>query len=114
MVILWIHIQVRPSRRVDAIELFDSISGPVSVQPGCLRVGVYAEINNDDDMVLIEEWQSQKDLERHLNSHDFQKILAVMDLADVKPDLRFLKVSSERGLALLESIRRKKDQKQRR
>ena len=52
------------SKRVEAIDLFDSFIGPVSVQPCCLGTGLYAEINNGDDMVLLEEWYSRHGLER--------------------------------------------------
>ena len=70
------------SKRVEAIDLFDSFIGPVSMQPCCLRTGFYAEINNGDDMVLLEEWYSREDLERHIFSDNSQKILADMDLTE--------------------------------
>ena len=95
------------SRRVEAIDLFDSFIGPVSMQPCCLRTGLYAEINDGDDMVLLEEWYSREDLERHILSDNSQKILADMDLTEEKTGFSFHTVSSTLGFELLKRPRKR-------
>ena len=95
------------SKRVEAIDPFDSFIGPVSMQPCCLRTGFYAEINNGDDMVLLEEWYSRDDLERHIFSDNSQKILADMDLTEEKTGISFHTVSSTLGFDLLKRPRKR-------
>ena len=95
------------SKRVEAIDLFDSFIGPVSMQPCCLRTGFYAEINNGDDMVLLEEWYSRDDLECRIFSDNSQKILADMDLTEEKTGISFHTVSSTLGFDLLKRPRKR-------
>jgi quinol monooxygenase YgiN len=92
---------------VETIDLFDSFIGPVSMQPCCLRAGLYAEINNGDDMVLLEEWYSREDLERHIFSDNSQKILAEMDVTEEKMGISFHTVSSTPGFELLKRSRKR-------
>ena len=105
MIIVKLRVKVPSGERADVIDIFDSFIGPVSVQPGCVSAKLYAEINNDDDLILLEEWDSQKNLERHIRSDDFHKFLAVMDMAKEQPEISFHTVSSTQGFELLEGLK---------
>lgn len=108
MVIVKLRIKMRPSERANALDLFESFIGPVLVQPGCINASLYSDINNDDDLVLLEEWKSKRDLERHILSDDFQIFLAIMELADELPEISFHVISSSMGMELIKRVREKK------
>jgi quinol monooxygenase YgiN len=74
------------------------------VQPGCRRCKVYdsAEVNNE--ILLIQEWESQQKLEHHIGSTEFKKILAAMDLSIEPPCLSFHTVSATSGFELVEKL----------
>jgi len=107
MIVVTLLLKVASAKRADVISLFDSFIDPVSVQPGCLSVNLYSNINNDD-LLLIEEWDSHTNLERHIRSDNFRKILAVIDMADERPEITFRAVSSTEGLELVEKLREPK------
>ena len=73
-----------PSKRIEAIGLFDSFIAPVSIQSWCLRTCSYVEINNGDDMLLLEEWYSRHGLERPIFWDNSQKIPADMEVTEEK------------------------------
>jgi quinol monooxygenase YgiN len=108
MITTTLCVEIPAAKRADVIRVFDSLIGPTSVQPGCISVKLYSDVNNDDDLMLIEEWNSQKDLERHIRSDDFRKILAVMDLAAKPPEISFQTISSTAGFDLVEKLMGKK------
>ena len=77
----------------------------ISVKPSCKKVRLYSDVDNDDDLVLIEEWEAMPDLERHVASDEFRKVMAIMDMAIEPPDISFHMVSSIKGFELVEKIR---------
>ena len=105
MVIFTLHLEVAPSDRLSVLKTFHSIIGPTSVQKGCLYCGFYSNTQNDDELILLEKWESQQGLERHVRSDDFRKILTVMETAKKMPEISFNTVVSIAGLELVEKIR---------
>lgn len=104
-----LRVKVPSATRVNAIHIFDSLIGPISAKHGCTTVNLYCDINNDDSLIFLEEWNSQSDLWRHIRSDDFLKILAVMDLANEPPEIRFHTVSSSDGFELVEKLREQRE-----
>ena len=105
MIIASLHLKVPSTKRSEIIDIIDSFVGPVSAEPGCTSIKLFAEISNDDDLILISEWNSLSELERHILSDDFIKILTVMDLADEQPEITFHEVSSTFGFEFVERLR---------
>ena len=94
-----------PEEKADVIRVLDSIIGPTMAQPGCLFCRLYSNVNNDDDLFLLEKWDSRETLEKHIRSDDFRRILAVMEMANEKPEMSFDTISKKEGLELVEIIR---------
>ncbi len=105
MILVTLKLKVVPQKRWDVIQTVHTIIGPTLVQSGCLHCGFYSNTQNDDELILVEKWTSQKYLEKHVRSDDFRKILMVMDAAKKKPDISFITVESKAGLELVEKIR---------
>lgn len=105
MIVFILSLKVSPSIRKEVVSVFDTIAGSTSVKPGCKKVRLYSDVDDDDDLLLIEEWESMPDLERHVASNEFRKIMAIMDMAMEPPGVSFNSVSSTMGFELVEKIR---------
>ena len=105
MVIFTLHLEVAPNERLNVLKTIHTIIGPTAVRRGCLHCGLYSNSQNDDELILLEKWKSQQDLERHVRSDDFRKLLTVMEAAKKKPEISFATVASKAGLELVEKIR---------
>ena len=103
-VILKLQVKVPFSKREEAIEIFNTFLEPLRVHPGLISAGIYAEIE-DDGLLLLEEWNARDHLTRHVQSHDFKKILAVMDMALEQPVIQFETISCSQGFELVEKLR---------
>jgi quinol monooxygenase YgiN len=50
-------------------------------------------------------WRSEEELERHLRSDDYQKVLLVMEMSLKQPEIRFDTISSSTGFETIEKAR---------
>jgi len=105
MIIFSLRITVSPAKSNEVLDTLRLLAGPTSVEAGCIRFGFYEDLSNENTFLLMEEWESEKDLDRHIRSEDFRKILAVMDTAVERPEIKFVKVLNTAGMELIKELR---------
>jgi quinol monooxygenase YgiN len=104
MVLFKLQVKVPFSKREDAIELFNFFLGPVSVLPGLIDAGLYID-QDSNELMLLEEWRTKKDMERHICSEEFKNVLAVMEFAEEQPDVQFFISPTIKGIDWLKELR---------
>jgi quinol monooxygenase YgiN len=95
---------VQPERRRDLLETVKGMLEPARVERGCLSFRLYEDVENRNAFVLLEEWATQEDLERHISKDNQRRLLALMDLLSEQPELRFNTVSHTAGMDLIEEV----------
>ena len=105
MLIVLLKITVSPDKRRNALKTVRPILGPTRVKPGCISIACYQEPDDPDTLVLIEEWETQDDLETHIRSSEYRNILALMDLSTKFPEVKVKTVSKTEGLEFIEAVR---------
>ncbi len=91
--------------RQEIVGLLRSLIEPTRVESGCISCGLYADLQDPDSIVWVEEWGSQDALERHLRSAQYRKILAALEMCEERPDVRFNTVAKTSGMQLIEKAR---------
>ena len=104
MILATLKMIVRPERRSDLLETLRGMLEPARVERGCLSYRLYEDVEDRNAFVLVEEWKTQKDLERHLNTDNQRRLLALMDLMSEQPEMRFNTVSHTAGMDLMENV----------
>ena len=104
MIFVTLRMTVRPERRSDLLETMRGMLEPVRVERGCLSYYLYEDVEDRNTFILVEEWKTQNDLERHIRSDNQRRILALMDLLIEQPELRFNTVSHTSGMELIEDV----------
>ena len=105
MITATLRIDVSEKRRGEVNRLLRSLIEPTRVETGCISCRLYHEEDDPNIVTWIEEWQEEADLKRHLRSHQYRKILAALDLADARPEVRFDTVLETTGMQLIEEAR---------
>jgi quinol monooxygenase YgiN len=105
MILATLSIVVPPGRREEMIEIFWYLLGPLRVEPGCRTCRLYQEVGKEDRLVYVEEWEQPEQLERHMRSARYERLLALMEASAKPPVLRYYTVSAARGLDYLEAVR---------
>jgi quinol monooxygenase YgiN len=90
--------------REDALLVLRSLVGPVRAQPGCTQTLLMRDEQDDATVTWVSRWDDRADLDRHLRSDHFRRILAVMELAVERPDIVFECSSDLRGLDLIHEV----------
>jgi len=88
--------------------MLNSILAPLRVQPGCLQARVYVDADNTCALTLVQEWETQRDLDRYLASDACKVVLAVLESSQLVPEVRFDTVATRAGLEVIEIARRSK------
>ncbi len=110
MIIMTLRFTVPPDKIADVIAIINSIREPICADPGCSHLSLYNDINNDNALLLVGEWESQQALEEVIHMEDFSKILVAIELASRTPEISFNTVSDRVGFDLIEKLRGAKNE----
>ena len=105
MITVSLGFRVSHKRRKDFMNSARLILGPTRIQPGCISCRLYQDLDESDAVFLVEEWESRKKLDRHLNSDQYRVILSLMEASDRFPDIKINTVSKTEGLEAIEVVR---------
>jgi len=78
-----------------------SLIEPTRVETGCISCGLYKDLHDPSIIVWLEEWKTQRDLERHLRSRQYKKVLAAFDMSSSQPVMQFNTVVETKGMQLI-------------
>lgn len=104
MILATLRMNVQPERRSDLLETMRGMLEPVRVERGCISYCLYEDVEDRNTFILVEEWKTQSDLERHIRTDNQRRILALMDILSEQPDLQFNTVSHTSGMELIEDV----------
>jgi quinol monooxygenase YgiN len=82
--------------------------GPMENEAGCLSYALFCNIEDKNLLNLLEEWQTRKDLDRHLRSEMFSVLLGAKSLLCEPPNIQIHTVSNSEGMAAVKAARDKK------
>ncbi|HSB80517.1 MAG TPA: putative quinol monooxygenase [Candidatus Methylomirabilis sp.] len=97
MVISTLKILAAPRSRAEVVKTLAAQLGPTRVQPGCRKCTLYQDVENPESITLVEEWESQTDLDPRLRSEDYRAVLGAMELAQEPPVIHFDTVTRRTG-----------------
>jgi quinol monooxygenase YgiN len=103
-ILVTLRMIVRSERRMDLLETLRGTLEPARVERGCLSYRLYEDIEDRNAFVLVEEWATHADLERHIVKDNQRQLFGLMDLLSEQPELRFNTVSHTEGMDLVENV----------
>ncbi|MGC2063892.1 MAG: putative quinol monooxygenase [Thermodesulfovibrionales bacterium] len=104
MILATLRMVVQPERRRDLLETMRGMLEPARVERGCLSYRLYEDVEDRNAFVLLEEWETQKDLESHIRTDHQRRLLVLMDLLSGQPEFRFNTVSHTKEMNLIEDV----------
>lgn len=90
-----------PAGLVEAVRAAASHAG---VERGCRSARVWCEAG-EAGVLLLEEWENRADLERHLRTPAFRRVLAVLELSRTPPEVAYLACDDVRGMDWIAEVR---------
>jgi quinol monooxygenase YgiN len=105
MLIVTSRINVPRGQRNIFLDAARRVVGPTVVQPGCISCRLYQDVNDSDAVLLVEEWETRKELEQHLKSDQYRVVLSLLDMSEKPPEFKLCTIQKSEGLEALEAIR---------
>ena len=105
MHIVTLRLKVPRDQRNRFLDAAKRVMGPTEVQPGCISCRFYQDVNDPDAVFLVEEWNTRKELDQHLNSQEYRIILSLVDMSEKTPEFKISTISKTEGLEALEAVR---------
>jgi quinol monooxygenase YgiN len=109
MVVATMRVLVPPYNRLEILQTFQSLTDSIRSQKGCLNFHYYLEMGDENAVYLIEEWETQADLDNHLLSRDFAVLFGAINLLRGSSELEFKLLSPTAGIEAIEAARGRSD-----
>jgi len=105
MVRTTIRMLIPLEKQSEALEILGSTIEQTQFEPGCISCRVYRGVEDVRAIMLEELWASDEDVQRHLRSDKYRKILLVVEMADESPEIRFDTIAQSSGVETIEQAR---------
>jgi quinol monooxygenase YgiN len=102
-----IQMVFAPDKIDDAMQILLSIVERIRAEIGCVSCSVYKDTEMESQIIFTQVWKSENDLQRHLRSDEYKKVLLVMEMASARPEIRFDNIVSTSGVETIEKARHK-------
>jgi quinol monooxygenase YgiN len=104
MVIMTTKMSVGPRRKKEFAKALRGMLEPVRHGSGCLGFDLYVDTEDDNTYIIVEEWETKEDFDRHLRSGDYRRLLVLMDLLNEPPEISISVISRRSGMEYLEQV----------
>jgi quinol monooxygenase YgiN len=101
MILVVIGMKVPPEKHRELSQTIALLIGAIRTEKGCLRCDFCQNVDNENELCLLEEWESRESLLSHLKSERFKVLRGAMNLLKEPFEITFHTV--------LPSERREKD-----
>jgi quinol monooxygenase YgiN len=105
MIITTIRMTVPQEKRQEMLQTVSTLTRTVRKELGCRTCDFYIDTENADAFLLMEEWETQEDFDRHVRTPAFSALLGALTLLNERPDVRINSVVDRAGMEKIKSVR---------
>jgi quinol monooxygenase YgiN len=80
MILVIIRMKVLPEKRMELSQAIASLVGPIRTEKGCLRCDFCRSMEDENELHILEEWNTRENLNSHLKSDRFRVLRGAMKL----------------------------------
>jgi quinol monooxygenase YgiN len=104
MVVTSVRVLVSPENQRELAQTVRSLLRSIRGQKGYLGSYLYLDLGDDDAFCLIEEWETQEDLNNHLRSDDFAVLFGAINLLKKTSEIKFRVLTPTAGIEAVEAV----------
>ncbi|RPI70739.1 MAG: antibiotic biosynthesis monooxygenase [Geobacteraceae bacterium] len=80
MILVIIRMKVLAEKRLELCQTMLSLIGSLRTEKGCLRCDFCRSMENENELRILEEWDTRKNFNNHLKSERFRVLRGAMNL----------------------------------
>jgi quinol monooxygenase YgiN len=107
MIILRINMHVLPKNQKEVSQTLLSMIEPMGKEKGCLCCDVFCDMEDENILSLIEEWETREDLDRYIATKRFRVLLGAESLLNEPLEIQIHTVSRSEGIEAVNAARGK-------
>ena len=92
------RVRVRPENRKELFQTISSLLDRVRREKGCRMYRLYEETGDENSFLLIGEWETREDWDKHFHSDLFAVLLASIIILGRRSELDFRLLSHLAGM----------------
>jgi quinol monooxygenase YgiN len=100
-----IRMLIPLEKQAEALDILGSMTEQIQFEPGCIGRWLYRGVEDVRAILLEELWMSDEDVQRHLRSDKYRKILLVVEMAAEPPEIRFDTIAHSTGVETIAEAR---------
>ena len=98
MILVVIRMKVLPEKRLELSQTIASLIGSIRAEKGCRSCDFYQSIENENQLNLLEEWDTQENFKGYLKSESFGVLRGAMNLLQEPYEMTFHTVFHPAGM----------------
>ena len=80
MILVIIRMKVLSEKRMELSQTIASLSGSIALENGCNRCNFCQSVEDENQLFLLEEWDTKENLMTHMKSEHFSVLRGAMNL----------------------------------
>ncbi|MCF8050051.1 MAG: antibiotic biosynthesis monooxygenase [Desulfobacterales bacterium] len=110
MIVVRINMLVLPEKQKELEQTLLSLMASMHREAGCLGYALLCDVNDASRLCMIEEWESRKQLDQHLQSDMFGVLLGTKSLLRRSHGIHIYTVQKAEGMDAVLASRGKRDE----
>jgi quinol monooxygenase YgiN len=98
MIMVIIRMKVLSKKRKELSQTIASLTCPMRAEKGCQRCDFYQSMEDENELCILEEWDTEENLKSHLKSEHFRVLRGAMNLLQEPYAMVFHTVSKSAGM----------------
>jgi quinol monooxygenase YgiN len=91
-------------KRKEFLDVLLYLKGPTEALPECRACWICQDATNDNAIIYLVQWDTQEDLESHLRSERFRRLLPYIEMSVEPPAVSFGSIEHIRGIEFLVEV----------
>lgn len=88
-------------KRDELVDVLLRLKGPTEVARGCRACQVLQDVEDDRVLTYLVRWDTQEEIEEHLRSERFRRLLPYIEMSVEPPQVDFSTIDEIRGVEFL-------------
>ncbi len=89
MILVIIRMKVLPEKRLELSQTIALLTASIRTEKGCQRCNFCQSIEDENELWLLEKWDTEENLTNHLNSGRFRVLRGAMNLLEEPYEMMF-------------------------
>jgi quinol monooxygenase YgiN len=91
-------------KREEILDVLLCLKGPTEVSRGCRACRILQDVEDDHVLTYLVEWDTQEEIEEHLCSERFRRLLPYVEMSVEPPEVHFSTIDQMRGIEFLIAV----------